>query len=90
MCIGAHLQILQDGHGGEHLSALRHMRDAEVRALVGRHREQVLAVVRDIARNRRDDAGDRLEQRGLAGAVRTDDGDKLTARDVERNAAQCV
>ena len=64
------------------------MGDAEMCALGGRYGEQVLAVVGDFARNRGDDAGDRLEQRGLAGAVRADDGDELTALHVERNAAQ--
>ena len=31
--VGAHLQILDDGHAREHLAAFRHVRDAEVRAL---------------------------------------------------------
>jgi hypothetical protein len=64
------------------------MRDAELRALRRRHVEQVFALVGDLARDRRDDAGDRFEQRRLAGAVRPDHGDELPALDVERHAAQ--
>ena len=66
------------------------MGDAEMRAFGGRDREQVLSIVGDRACDRRDDAGDGLEQRRLAGAVRTDDGDELAARDLERDAAQRV
>ena len=86
--VGAHFEIFHHRHRGEHLAPLRHMRDAELRALGRRHREQVLPVVGDLAADRRNDAGDGLEQRGLAGAVRADHGDELAALDLERHAAQ--
>ena len=60
------------------------MRDAEMRALGGRHGEKVLSIVADLARRRSNDAGDGLEQGRLAGAVRADDeDDPLDQRELE-------
>ena len=86
--VGAHFEVLHHGHGGEHLAALGHVRDAELRALGRRHGEQVAAVVRDLATEGRDHARDGLEQGGFAGAVRPDHRDELPALDVERHLAQ--
>jgi hypothetical protein len=49
----------------------------------GRHAGHVLAVQVYPAPERRDVAGDRLEQRGLAGARRPEQRDELPARNIE-------
>ena len=46
------------------------------------------AVDRDRARRRPADAGDQLQHRALAGAVATDDAERLAGGDVERHALQ--
>src|SRR5688500_18335808 len=46
------------------------------------------AAAADAAAGRRDDPGDDLEQRALAGAVRADDAEDRAALDVERHIAQ--
>ena len=46
-------------------------------------RGDVDAVERDAAAVGADGAGDQVEQRGLAGAVRADDAERLALRDVE-------
>ena len=46
---------------------------------------QVDAVEAHRPRARGGDPGDRVQQRGLAGAARTDDGDELTRRDRQRH-----
>jgi hypothetical protein len=64
------------------------MCDAEMRPLGRRDREQVAPLEGDAAGGRRNRAGNRLEQRRLAGAVRADDRDELpTVSDTPRNAA---
>ena len=60
-------QVLADRHGVVDHRKLEHLRDV---ALLGRQRRDVGAVEQDFAARRRDDAGDQVEQRGLAAAGR--------------------
>ena len=54
-------------------------------AAIGRQRGDVAAVETDAAGVGRDLAGELADQRGLAGAVRPDDGVQLARRHVERD-----
>jgi len=51
-------------------------------------RQQIAAFEPDASGRGCDGAGDRLEQGGLAGAVRPDNGDELAFLDRQRHAAQ--
>jgi len=86
--IGAHLQVLHDRHGGEHLAPFGDVGDAELRPCGRRHGEEIPTLVGDLPRDRRDRARNRLEERRLARAVGSDHGDELAAPDVERHLAQ--
>jgi hypothetical protein len=68
----AHLQVFQHRHAREDAAALRRLRDAQPRDLVGRHRGDVVAVEQDLARAGARPAEDRHHQRRLAGAVGAD------------------
>ena len=57
--------------------------DAAAADLVRRQPVDALARERDVARVGREHAGDHVEQRGLAGAVRADHGEDLALRHVE-------
>ncbi len=65
----ADAQVFLDRQLRKNLAPLRHVADAEPRALLGRQLEQIGAVERDAAGRRRQQAHDALEQRGLAHAV---------------------
>ena len=60
--------------------------NAELGAPVRRQPRDVVTVEHDAAAGRRQHAGDGVEQRGLAGAVGTDDGAALAARDGQADA----
>jgi len=60
-------QVLSDRHGVVDHRELEHLRDI---ALLRGQRRDVDAVEQDLAARRRDDAGDQIEQRGLAAARR--------------------
>ena len=62
--------------------------DAEMRPRGGGNLQEVDAFEMDGAGARLHDAGDRLEQRGLAGAVRSDDRDELSGLDGQRHVVQ--
>ncbi len=64
--------VLAHGQPGERLHDLERARDAAPRKLVRRLAGDVGAVVEDAALGRREEARDDREQRGLAGAVRSD------------------
>ena len=76
----------QRRHALEDLQVLEGARQAARRELVGRQAGHVLAVEVDRAAARRVDAGDDVEQRGLAGAVRADDREDLAGVDGEAHA----
>jgi hypothetical protein len=86
--VGAHLEILEHGERRKHLPAFGHVREPAMRARRRLHRQQVGALEADRSRQRRDDAGDGLEQGRLAGAVRTDDGDELARVHTQDDVAQ--
>ena len=78
--------IVLDIEAAEDRGLLRQIADAEPRALVHRQRGDVVAVELDAAAVGLDQAGDHVEHRGLAGAVRPEQADRLAAPHIERDA----
>ena len=78
--------VVLDVEAAEDRRFLRQIADAEPRALVHRQRGDVVAVELDAAAVGVDQAGDHVEHRGLAGAVRAEQADRLAAPHVERDA----
>ena len=89
-CVRAHLQVLLHGQAAEHAAALRHLRQAQADDLVRLHLADGLAAVVDLAALQLQQTGDRVHRRGLARAVRTDQGDDLALIDMERNVLDGV
>src|SRR5574341_383645 len=75
--IGAHLEVLEDGHLRQHDAPLRHIGKPARQNLVGAEARDVLAVEHDAPARGPDEAHDGLEGGGLARAVGTDDADHL-------------
>ena len=75
--------VAQDGVAREQRDDLVGARHAEMRAPAAGHARDVAAEQRDRAAVGRDLAGDQVEQRGLAGAVRADDQAPLAGLDRE-------
>ena len=73
MPVAADQQVLQHGRVLEQLDVLERARDAALRHVV-RRAGHLLPLEHDAARGRRIDQADQVEDRGLAGAVRPDDG----------------
>ena len=48
------------------------------------------ALEKNFATRRMHQAGDALEERALAGTIRTDNSDDLAGADAERNAEECL
>ena len=69
--------VLLDAHVQEQPERLERARDAAVRDLVRREPDDALAVEQDVAGVGLVDAGDEVEERRLAGAVRADDAHDL-------------
>ena len=86
--IERHHEVLEHGHRVEQLEVLERARDAEVRALVRPQRPDVLALVRNRPAIRLQHAAHTVEQRRLAGSVRTDETEDLTVLERERNAVE--
>ena len=82
--VAAHLQVLAHRHGREDVVLLRHVGEAAPADVAGGKPGDVGALQLDAAAARAEQAGDGLEQRRLAGAVRADDADDL-ARHAPRN-----
>ena len=83
---GADHDVLDRCHAGERPELLERARDPEVADLVGTEGGDVVAVEGDPAGVRPLEAGDQIEERGLAGAVRPDDADQLARRHREGDA----
>ena len=66
--------VFQHRHAGENADILEAARHAEAGAGMGGQGGDVAAVQADAARCRRHQAADQVEHRGLAGAVRADQG----------------
>ena len=79
-----------DRHPGEDPAALGALADAELDDLVRTEAVDPLAAQPDLALARLEQPGDRPQCRGLARAVRADEGDDLALLDVDRDAAQGV
>src|SRR5262249_48838203 len=71
-------EILENGHAVKRLRNLERTGDAQVATLLRRQARDVGAAANDAPGIRRDRAAGNAEQRGLAGAVRTDDPERLT------------
>ena len=86
------LEVLEDGHRVEDVGALGHVVDAvggDVEWLQSDHlHDAVTAIEADAARADVDEPVRRLQQRGLAGAVRPDDRHQLCGVHVERDAVE--
>ena len=82
----AHLQVFQHRHAREDAAALRRLRDAQPRDLVGRQARDVVPVEHDRALARARIAEDRHHQGRLAGAVGADQRDDLAVGDVDVDA----
>src|SRR5439155_5067012 len=79
--------VLLDGEAAEDRGFLRQIADAEPRALIHRQLGDVVAVEFDGAAIRLDQPGDHVEHRGLAGAVRAQQSDRLAAANIDADAA---
>jgi hypothetical protein len=75
--------VLGRRHAGEGACHLEGARDADARATLGRQPVHRLVVEPDLARRRRVEAGDAVEQRRLARAVGADQADDLAALHAE-------
>ena len=78
--------VVLDVEAAEDRGLLRQIADAEPRALIHRQRGDVVAVELDAAAVGLDQPGDHVEHRGLAGAVRPEQADRLAAPHVEARA----
>jgi len=87
---GAHLQVLLDGQRREDLASFRHVDHAAAHDVLRRHRFQRLAAQEHITDARPQEAGNRLQGRGLAGAVCADQGHDLAFLNGEADALQGV
>ncbi len=78
-----HHHVLGCGHRPEQADVLERAGHATGGDGVRWHAEHRLAVEVDVALRRRVQTGEHVEERGLAGAVGTDEGDDRAERDVE-------
>ena len=76
-------EILEHRHAAERLRHLERARQPHAAAVLGFHAGDVVAFEHHAAAVGRDRAGDDAEQRGLAGAVRPDDAERLAAQERE-------
>ena len=79
--------VLLDGEAAKDRGFLRQIADAEPGALIHRQLGDVVAVELDGAAVGLDQAGDHVEHRGLAGAVRPEQTHRLAAADIDADAA---
>src|SRR5262249_56979754 len=83
--VAADLEILLDRHRREEAAAFGNERDSAAAELVRRDPREVVSVELHAAATDRQEAGDGVDERGLAGAVGSDDGDQLAPSDRERH-----
>ena len=79
--MAAQQQIVDHGRAFEQLDVLERARDAGAGDTMARQRGNVAIAQRDAARARLEHAGDDVEHRGLARAVRPDDREHLALLD---------
>ena len=83
VAVGRRHDVLADGHVEEQAKRLERPRDPLARDQCGSRPGDALAREDDVALRRLVDAGDEVEERRLAGAVRADHADDLALVDVE-------
>ena len=88
LAVGPHHHVLEQAHRREQGEVLKRPGDPEGGDAVGRHSQQVLAVVRHAARRRLVDPADDVEHRRLAGSVGTDQPADVPRLDPECQAVQ--
>ena len=81
--VGAEKHVVVHREKGKEPPALEHMRDSQARAPVGRQAIDALPLEGDRARARPQEPRDRIHQRRLAGAVRSQEAHQLAGRDLE-------
>ena len=86
LALGAGQHVLEHGHLGEGAGDLEGPPDAAGDALLGAFAGDVGGADADIARGRAEGAGEEVEERGLAGAVRADQADHLALGEGDRHA----
>src|SRR5439155_16181853 len=86
--VTAEHEVVGNGHMREELDALEDARDPEPRDLVRPQSPQIAALETHRAGPRPIDAVQAVEDRRLAGAVRTDDREQLAVVRVERDAVE--
>ena len=84
--VAAEHQVVEHGEAAEQGDVLERARHAERRDLARRPARDVAALEHDAAGIRLVEAGDHVEQRGLAGAVGADDREDAALGDVDRHA----
>src|SRR5438046_1061615 len=85
--VGAHHQVVAHRQQREHFAAYGHVAQARLHDLGRITRGDVAAAKFDAALARVDDAGDRLQDRRLAGAVRAEHGCDLALSNLQADAA---
>ena len=85
----AELEVVGDGHCGEKLATLRHQTKSQRDSLLDTHARGWRTRIADLGA-RRQQAHDGAEQRRLAGAIGSDDGDDAPLADRERYAVHCL
>ena len=83
--VAADLEILLNGHGGKEAATFGNERDAVAAELVCRHRREVAPVEAHGSGADRLEAGDRVDERGLSGAVRANHSDEVPRAHTERH-----
>src|SRR4051812_27476829 len=81
--VGAEEHVVVHGEKRKQPPALEDVGNADARAPVGRHGVNTLALEMNAARHRTQQPGNRVDERGLAGAVRAEDGHDFAAADME-------
>ena len=87
--LGRHLEVLEDRHAGEGLQALERAPEAQPGPLVGRHVGDVPTLEPDLAGVGLVEAGEAVEERGLAGPVGTDQRSDAARRHLQRDVVDC-
>ena len=84
--VGAHLQVLDDGHAGEHAAPLRHHGQPFLDQVPRAFALDAFAHVFDVAALQRQRASDGFHGGGFAGAIGADQRDQLALVDFKINA----
>ena len=87
-CDSANAYVLGNRETPKDVPPFRHQRNAQTHELFRRGARNRLALELDAARSDWHDAGDRIEKRRFAGAVRPDDGHDLALFDTKGDATQ--